>query len=161
MSKRSLKFKSNIELTFFAYLVISTTAVGSQTNNNDSSKSFPAHDDAGQSDYMYQLPSIIHFNNPKLLPGGQSFMNEDDTSEIDTTQDDSDPLKLGGLNIRDEARRFSVKLRTLSNEEIGVTAMQVTYSTDKSVRSKILLTNFVTNVLLSTILNSNFFKLTK
>ena len=67
------------------------------------------------------LPSFVRFNNPALL----SSDGDSAPFPFDTTQEDPDPLKLGGIRLRDEAKQFAVRLRRLSNEEIGITTMQV------------------------------------
>lgn len=66
------------------------------------------------------LPSFVRFNNPALL----SSDGDSAPFPFDTTQEDPDPLKLGGIRLRDEAKQFAVRLRRLSNEEIGITTMQ-------------------------------------
>ena len=68
---------------------------------------------------------IVHFNNPKLLMEAESSDAEDARGVYDTTQETVDPRKIGGIYIKTEARRLGSKLRMLSNQEIGVTAMQV------------------------------------
>lgn len=67
------------------------------------------------------LPSFVRFNNPALL----SSDVDSAPFPFDTTQEDPDPLKLGGIRLRDEAKKFAVRLRRLSNDEIGITTMQV------------------------------------
>ena len=47
--------------------------------------------------------------------------------DFDTSQEDPDPLKLGGISISEEAKKLSLKLRQISNDEIGVTTIQVEY----------------------------------
>ena len=67
-------------------------------------------------------PSSIVFNNPKLL-NNEEF--DYDGYSLDSTQEEPDPKKLGGIVIQDEAMKLSSKLRTLSNAELGVMKMQV------------------------------------
>ena len=70
---------------------------------------------------------VVHFNNPRLLPRDlhEEDEEEDDEFAFDVTQEDPDPLKLGGISIKNEAKKFALRFRKLSNEEIGVTEMQV------------------------------------
>lgn len=75
---------------------------------------------AGHSSGIY-----VHFNNPKLLMATQLEGNEDDEGAYDTTEDTVDPKKIGGVLIKEEAKKLGSKLRVLSNEEIGVMDMQV------------------------------------
>ena len=69
---------------------------------------------------------IVHFNNPKLLPSDAEV--DDSRYVFDTSQEDVDPRRMGGIHIREEARKLAFKFNKLSNEEIGVTAMQVCMS---------------------------------
>ena len=43
----------------------------------------------------------------------------------DNPQEKPDPAQLGGIGIQNEANRLAAQLRMLSNQEIGVTDMQV------------------------------------
>ena len=43
----------------------------------------------------------------------------------DTRQDPVDPSILGGIRLQVEASKLSAKLRWISNEELGITHMQV------------------------------------
>ena len=87
----------------------------------------------GSNDALDELPAqrssshsgMVHFNNPKLLKGADKALNGGDGYAFDTRQEAVDPRKMGGIRIENEARRLSSKLRRLSNNEIGVTAMQV------------------------------------
>lgn len=65
---------------------------------------------------------VVHFNNPKLLP---SDFDASERYVFDLSQEEADPRQMGGIHIREEARKLALKFRKLSNEEIGVTAMQV------------------------------------
>ena len=53
-----------------------------------------------------------------------SLLNEDGYF-ADTRQEKPDPHVLGGVHIEHEAQKLSAQLRWLSNEEIGITNMQV------------------------------------
>lgn len=49
----------------------------------------------------------------------------DDGYSPDTRQETPNPTVFGGIKIEHEARKLSARLRWLSNEEIGITKMQV------------------------------------
>ncbi|KAL3869969.1 hypothetical protein ACJMK2_042589 [Sinanodonta woodiana] len=61
-------------------------------------------------------------------------------TDLDIIQDLPNIKALGGINIEHEAQKLSARLRWLSNEEIGVTAMQAIYDslpyTEKSADHK-------------------------
>ena len=78
---------------------------------------------ANQADEDESKPiGVVHFNNPKLLEG---LDEEDDLFGYDMSQESTDPQLMGGIMIKEEARILGSKLRRLSNDEIGVTSMQV------------------------------------
>ncbi len=72
-----------------------------------------------------QAAGIVHFNNPKLLENLNNQNDKDGIYMFDTSQEAVDPKKMGGIVIQQEAENFAYKFRMLSNEEVGVTAMQV------------------------------------
>ncbi|ELT96784.1 hypothetical protein CAPTEDRAFT_205113 [Capitella teleta] len=74
-----------------------------------------------QTEDKMESVGIVHFNNPRLLP---SDVEVPERYVFDTTQEDSDPRRMGGIHLREEARKLALKFRKLSNEEVGVTAMQ-------------------------------------
>lgn len=55
----------------------------------------------------------------------KQLMFSDESYYLDNRQVHVDPKQLGGIVIQDEAQKISAHLRWLSNEEIGVTKMQV------------------------------------
>ncbi|XP_074642229.1 VWFA and cache domain-containing protein 1-like [Tubulanus polymorphus] len=70
----------------------------------------------------------VHFNNPKLLKDAELEFWTDGFWK-DRRQESTDPKELGGIDIRNEATRLSVKLRRLTNEELRVPAMQTIFDT--------------------------------
>lgn len=69
-----------------------------------------------------RLPPFVRFSNPDMM---SSDVGDGSSFPFDTTQEDADPLKLGGIRLREEAKKLSARLRRLSNEEMGITTMQV------------------------------------
>ncbi|XP_064624547.1 VWFA and cache domain-containing protein 1-like isoform X2 [Lineus longissimus] len=70
------------------------------------------------------VSGMVHFNNPKLLKDADRDLWTDDDWLKDRRQENLDPKKIGGIIITKEARRLSLKLKKITNEELGVTAMQ-------------------------------------
>jgi len=68
--------------------------------------------------------SGVRFNNPKMLQDGV-FTDDSAEYDFDTTQEDVDILKFGGLNIRSEAKTLAMNLRQLTNSEMKVPFIQV------------------------------------
>ncbi len=66
---------------------------------------------------------MVHFNNPKLFEG-QWDVDYDDYS-VDSAQERLSSEHFGGMDIEREAKKLAYKLRLLSNEEVGVTQLQV------------------------------------
>lgn len=71
-----------------------------------------------------RLPPFVRFSNPDMM---SSDVGDGSSFPFDTTQEDADPLKLGGIRLREEAKKLSVRLRRLSNEEMGITTMQTIF----------------------------------
>jgi len=69
-----------------------------------------------------QASSSRQARNHSVVKGSD---NNDDLSAFDLTQDDADVVHLAGLDIRDESKKLSMKMRHLSNEELRVTFIQV------------------------------------
>ena len=57
------------------------------------------------------------------VPSGAA--KDDYLSAFDLTQDDPDIIHLAGLDIHEESKMLSVKMRHLSDEELRVTSVQV------------------------------------
>lgn len=70
-----------------------------------------------------QKPSSIVFNNPKLLKNSKN--KEYDGYIVESGQIIPDPQRFGGILIQDESHKLAIKLRSLSNQELGVSKMQV------------------------------------
>jgi hypothetical protein len=75
-----------------------------------------------QNDDEIDSIGIVHFNNPRLLP---SDVEVPDRYTFDATQENTDPSRMGGIHLKEEARKLGLKFQKLANEEAGVTAMQV------------------------------------
>ena len=69
-----------------------------------------------------QASSSRQARNHSVVKGSD---NNDDLSAFDLTQDDADVIHLAGLDILDESKKLSMKMRHLSNEELRVTFIQV------------------------------------
>ena len=92
-----------------------------------SSSSQQGSDVGEQAEDQYSS-AIVHlnFNNPSMLESGRAG-GESNTGDgvYDTTQQEVDPRNIGGIQIELEAKSLRQKLRSLSNIEMGVLAMQV------------------------------------
>jgi len=80
---------------------------------------------AGQSAASSQVsfgPAKNHSVAKKALSNGDT---DDITSTFDLTQDDPNRIHLAGLDIYEESKKLSMKMRHLSNEELRVTSVQV------------------------------------
>jgi hypothetical protein len=72
-----------------------------------------------------QLHSLLHIRRPKITVNKNDDFEESEGYIFGVHQGSSSPGQMGGINIKNEARWLANKLRILSNEEMGVTSMQV------------------------------------
>ena len=63
--------------------------------------------------------------NRSVAKASSAAHSDDVFSTFDLTQDDPGTIHLAGLDIYEESKKLSVKLRHLSNEELRVTSVQV------------------------------------
>jgi len=72
-----------------------------------------------------RLHSLLQLSHPKIVIHGDVDFELGDGYSFDLDQEPAYPRQMGGINIKEEARKLATKLRILSNEEMGITSMQV------------------------------------
>ena len=129
--------RSQIVLLATLLTVVSTSATSesshrrvrttsSENVNNDSSGADTSisglHLNASREN---QLRRLIRIRTPKVVISSNDEFEEGEGYVFGVEQEKASPRQMGGINIKDEARWLANKLRTLSNDEMGVTSMQV------------------------------------
>ena len=80
--------------------------------------------DRSRQNYLHNL---LHLSQPKIVSHRDIDFELSDGYSFDVEQEPTYPRQMGGINIKEEARKLATKLRILSNEEMGITSMQVRY----------------------------------